>query len=208
MQEFIEIPCTKVSLSKRKLVYGIGINDATYQVSPTINNKKVRCKYYITWKSMLRRCYDQTYHDKQATYKDCIVCEDWKIFSNFKAWMITQDWQENSLDKDLLIYGNKLYSPETCVFVSQRLNTLLINNKEKRGNLLLGVTLHKNGKYQAYCSDNLVSNYLGIYDTEQEAHDVYCLYKADLIKKIAEEQTDIRIKNALIERANRINLEE
>ena len=41
-------------------------------------------------------------------------------------------WEEvMNLDKDILIKGNKLYSPNTCCFVPKRLNILFVNTNNK-----------------------------------------------------------------------------
>ena len=133
---------------KNKLVYGVGINDADYIVCiyeelPRTNgkqNQKIvwRCPFYSRWMSMLRRCYSKAYQEKQPSYKGCSVCEEWLTFSNFKSWMETQDWEGKQLDKDLLVYKNKIYSPETCVFIDQRLNTFLVKSNKTRGDYPLG----------------------------------------------------------------------
>lgn len=39
--------------------------------------------------------------------------------------MIKQDWADKQLDKDLINPNNKLYSPETCFFISGTLNRML-----------------------------------------------------------------------------------
>ena len=74
---------------------------------------------YICWRDMLRRCYSAKYQEKQPTYKGCRVCDDWLYYSNFKNWYDKSYYEvENKtsqLDKDILIKGNKVYSPDTCV---------------------------------------------------------------------------------------------
>ena len=67
----------------KKLVCGVGVNDTD---TPTQT-----CSYYGRWKNMLKRCYDKRYMSKHPTYKDCSVCDDWLIYSNFKAWLISQE---------------------------------------------------------------------------------------------------------------------
>ena len=84
MNEFVEIPANKRSLVYRKPIFNIGINDANYQVQPIINGKQLRCPYYVVWIRILTRCYDRKYHTKQPTYKDCYICDEWKLFSNFR----------------------------------------------------------------------------------------------------------------------------
>ena len=209
MKEFIEITASKQSLTNRKLSFGVGVNDADYLVQPRILGKHLRCPYYGVWIEMLRRCYCIKYQTKQPTYIGCIVSQEWLVFSNFKAWMQKQDWKEKCLDKDILVVNNKEYSSENCIFVTQAINSLLNKHYATRGHCKLGVSFDTNsGKYKAYCNNKGKIFHLGLFITEQEAHDVYCAYKANLIKEIAEEQTDLRLKNALIERANTIHLVE
>lgn len=209
MNKFIEIPVDKKSLYMRKPIFGIGINDANYQVQPMIGNKREICPYYKTWKKMLERCYSAKYHVIQPTYKDCFVCTEWLTFSNFRAWMEIQDWKGKQLDKDLLIKGNKIYSADTCVFVTQRVNSLLNTQKATRGAHALGVSWKRAmGKFQAQCSVGSVCKALGYYLTEEEAHQAYIHFKKELIITIANEQNDIRVKNVLIERAKLFDLEE
>lgn len=117
-----------------KLVQGFGINDADYVVSKYESwyeggERKLKilwqCPYYVKWRSMLNRCYSARYHKNKPTYIGCYVCEEWLTFSNFKAWMETQDWERKELDKDLLMEGNKEYGPNFCVFISRELNLFL-----------------------------------------------------------------------------------
>ena len=70
-----------------KLVFGVGINDADYVIKVKVDGGYQDCPYYLKWKEMLRRCYSNRVASYHPTYKDCYVCEDWLIFSNFKKWM-------------------------------------------------------------------------------------------------------------------------
>lgn len=209
MNEFVELPISNSSIANRRLVCGIGINDSTYMTSYYLQEKQVRCPFYATWKRMLTRCYSEKALNKNPTYKNCYVCDEWLVFSVFKTWMMLQDWKDKELDKDLLSIGNKCYSPDFCIFVNQKINTLFSTSKHSRGIYKLGVCWNKSHqKYQAKITMNSKIKHLGFFDTEQEAHKEYCKIKALYIKEIAEEQFDLRLKNALINRANRIHLEE
>jgi len=153
MKEFTEVPATQLSISKRKLVYGVGINDANYLTSVKINGKTIKCPYYRVWINMIERCYSKVKHQRHPTYKECTVDANWLIFSNFKEWMKTQDWKNKDLDKDLLVYENKLYSKNTCIFISHTLNSVITDQKTKRGLYLPGVYLCLvTKKYKAQCS--------------------------------------------------------
>lgn len=209
MKGFTEIPTDSKSLYMRKPIFGIGINDANYQVQPLIDNKRKICPYYKTWKKMLERCYSDKYHIAQPTYKECFVCKEWLTFSNFKSWMINQDWLGKQLDKDLLVKGNKEYSPDTCVFVTSQVNSLLNTQKANRGVYVLGVSWKKAmGKYQAQCSVGNACKALGYYLTEEEARQAYLHFKKELIITVANEQKDIRVKNALLKAIKTLHEEE
>ena len=184
---------------KNKLIYSVGINDSAYCTNPTIDGNQVICKYYSTWKSMLRRCYDPKYQAKYPTYIGCTVCEEWLTFSNFKKWMMTQDFEGKQLDKDILVQGNKIYSPDTCIFVSKAINTLFTKSDASRGEYKVGVYFKKdNGKFTAQCQVNDKRKFLGYYLTEEEAYQAYKKFKTSHIRNIALEQTDERLKQAML----------
>ena len=91
------------------------------------------------------------------------------------------------LDKDILSKGNKIYSPNTCIFVPQNINILFTKRNKSRGNLPIGVCYHKqDGKYMSKCSFGDGQKYLGCYDTPQEAFQIYKEYKEKYIKEVAD----------------------
>lgn len=182
-----------------KLVYGVGINDANYKVSPVINGKQMICPFYSRWTGILERCYDENYKIRRSTYKECTVDSSWHYFSNFKAWMETQDWQGKHIDKDLLVKGNKVYGPNTCVFVDGRVNTFLCDCEKSRGKYPLGVYLHKpNLKFRARVRNGegkLIS--LGLFNDVNEAHEAWRLAKHKIAIEIASQQNDPRVEYSL-----------
>lgn len=204
---------------KKKLVCGVGWNDADYQITEqqvTIDEyggkKKITwmCPFYWKWKSMLQRCYSPKLQEIRPTYVGCCVCEEWLTFSNFKAWMEVQDWEGKQLDKDLLTPGNKVYSPETCVFVDKRVNLFLIECSATRGECIIGVCWHRGvNKFQALCGDGSgKQKHLGCFNTELEAHKAWLAFKLEQAKILAAEQTDPRVAKALIERYENYDLQE
>ena len=185
---------------KTKLVYGVGINDADYPVHPKIDGKAVRCPYYTTWRNMLERCYSQKSLEYRPSYKGCSVCPDWIYFMNFRAWMMKQDWEGKELDKDLLVRGNKVYSPETCMFINRGVNIFLVEKESARGDYMLGVYYEKSrGKFRACCSNPFTGKMdkIGRFNTEKEAHEAWRQYKHKLACILADLQTDARVANAL-----------
>lgn len=198
MNKFIEIPATQACLNKRTIIYGVGINDANYQVYNKVDGKRVKCPFYQRWANMIKRCYSSVNLIDRPTYKGCSVCDDWLIFSNFKKWMMKQDWENKHLDKDIISKGNKVYSPDTCIFVSGEINSLVNDQPRRRGKYKVGASYcESRGKFQSGCNVNGKRVPLGRFDTEQEAHDVYVSFKADLIRKVANEQSE-PLKSALI----------
>lgn len=196
---FEEKPANTASLSQRKKVRGIGINDSTYITNYiSESGRTLHCPYYVKWVDMFKRCYSDIYHKKQPTYKDCSVSEDWILFSNFKEWMKSQDWKGKQLDKDLLFLGNKVYSPDTCVFIDSKVNSLLSDNRATRGKHAQGVCFCKSKqKYKASCSFGGNPKHLGYFTTEDAAESEYKRCKVMYILEVAEEVYDPRVKQVL-----------
>lgn len=174
-------------------VYGKGyLGEGEYLCS--IN--RIATKVYKVWFEMLKRCYCSQYQEKQPTYKGCKVCDEWLNFQNFAKW-----YQENyydvpgevmNLDKDILVKGNKIYSPETCVVVPKRINNLFTKTNARRGNYPIGVCWKENNKkFESNC--NIYENgrkkkiHIGLYNTPEEAFDSYKEFKERYIKQIADE---------------------
>ena len=190
---------------ERSLVYGVGTKDADYFTnrSEKQSNGKWktvwRCPYYERWASMLQRCYSAKFQEKSPTYIGCSVSQDWLLFSNFKSWMEKQDWEGKQLDKDILVKGNKIYSEETCIFVDRTVNMLLTDNASIRGEYLIGVYWCKrDSKFKSKISLKGKKEWLGYFTTEASAHRAYCIAKNKEITRIANEQTDLRLKEALL----------
>lgn len=183
----------------RSLVYGIGINDADYNIKHMVNGKSATCPFYKKWCGMLERCYSKSHTLRYPTYNGCTVSNEWLTFSKFKQWMEMQDWEGNQLDKDILVSGNKIYSKETCAFVTPETNSFILSNGARRGDLPLGVTVAKS-KYKAQISINGKNTVIGIYDTAKEAHSAWVDKKHDLAVSLASKQKDGRVAIALLER--------
>lgn len=187
----------------KKLVHGVGINDADYFVTPTVNGKAVwRCPYYVRWESMLKRCYSAKEHEIHPTYAGCTVCDEWLYFMGFREWMVEQDWEGKHLDKDFLFSGNKIYSPEACIFVDQVVNKFITDRAAKRGEWPLGVYFHKpTGKFRAKCCNPFTKTqeYLGRFTDPDQAHLAWKKRKHELACQLANSEyvTDERVAEAL-----------
>lgn len=176
-------------------VYGIGITG----LEPIRNEDGEILNSYKCWRGMLERCYSTKYQEKRPTYVGCTVCDNWLYYPNFKNWYDKSYYEvENKtsqLDKDVLVKGNKIYSPETCTFVPSFINTLFTKRQKTRGELPIGVCYHKAiKKYQASLSvfknGKATTKSLGYYNTPNEAFEVYKQAKEDYIKEVADNYKD------------------
>lgn len=176
-------------------VLGVGIKG----LEPTRDENGEVLDSYICWKHMLSRCYSAKYQEKYPTYKGCSVCSDWLYYPNFKKWYDKNYYKINNktsqLDKDILIKGNKVYSPDTCVFVPNFINTLFIKKQNKRGELPIGVCYHKpNKKYRAglsvFKNGKATFKTIGHFTTINEAFEAYKQAKEEYIKEVADEYKD------------------
>jgi hypothetical protein len=199
---FIQVPASKASIARRRLVQKVGTNDAPYQTTFTDDyGKHYTCTIYRTWLSLVARCYSKAVRKKQPTYRECTMDSSWLLFSNFYAWMRLQDWKNKAIDKDIIVPGNKHYSPETCVFVTLALNNLLTSRDNHRGKYPLGVSSVKINNilyYVASCSFYGKQKRLGYFKSIPLAEQAYKKAKSAHIKEIAKNTQDPRIKQALL----------
>ena len=151
-------------MSKKANKYG-GINDV----------KNCDKKTYNLWKDMLRRCNDKEFQQKSGrTYVGCKVCEEWYILSNFVRDIKTLEnyelWRANkrySIDKDIKIPGNKLYSKETCIFTTVADNSRDAMKRNPQAIKIateyhkMPITLSKNGKTLRFNSQKEACDFLG-----------------------------------------------
>ena len=183
-------------------VYSVGVLGTKY---PSKVNG-VQTKEYMLWKSMLQRCYSDTYKKKNQTYIDCEVSDKFKSYEYFYEWCCNQigfgvDGFE--LDKDLLIKGNKVYNESTCVFLPKEINSVLIKCTASRGKHLIGVYWNKTNKaFVARVNKNKgKQEYLGCFKTELEAFNAYKVAKESFVKEQANKwksQIDERTYEALM----------
>lgn len=192
-------------MTKSKRVLGIGINDSEYPVNryeliDGVRRRIWACKFYGVWSNMLNRCYSASYQALYPTYAGCSVSEDWHLFSEFRSWMSSKEWQNKHLDKDILHPGNKIYSSDECVFVDAKTNIFLIDSGASRGDWPIGVHwVTREGKFQASCrnpfSDKQES--LGLFDCPYAAHEAWRACKHRHALSLAKIQSDPRVAIAL-----------
>ena len=166
-------------------VFGIGYL-GEHGLGTGINN----IKSYKIWKHMLERAYDPKYHERFPTYKNVTVCEEWLCFANFDKWFSKNYIEGYHLDKDLMQgdVENKVYSPETCVFLPTFVNSFIINKNSNNTSGIMGVSWNKPSKQwmvTLFDSERKVNVNLGRYDSLDKAKEVYLkgrYEKAEVIK--------------------------
>lgn len=152
-------------------------------------------KEYNVWHSMLQRCYDIKGKENLITYKDAVCCDEWLNYENFYEWLHLQNnfnkWSVDerwAVDKDILVKGNKIYSPETCCLVPMNVNNLFTKRNSKRGKYPIGVTKNKN-LFMARCMNPFIGKleYIGLhYKNPFEAFQAYKNRKEEIIKQVAQ----------------------
>lgn len=158
-------------------IMGVIHNDVKSGSSYTdIGGNYKKTPWYISLTGLAKRVYS-------PAYKGCSMAEEWHTASNFKEWFDEHYIEGYELDKDILIPGNKHYSPETCVFVPKQVNTFL-----KRGNTdgknIQGVHFfNRTGRWVAKSG----RIYGGYFDTEYEAFESYMKAKRELVPVLVKE---------------------
>lgn len=175
-------------------LYGIGILGSKYRAR--IDGKFMR--EYYTWAHILERCFDKKLKGKQTAYNDVSCCNEWLNYENFYEWLHSQPNFEKwfnghrwAIDKDILVKGNKTYSPDACCLIPQNVNCLFLKREAQRGDYPIGVRC-KDGRFTASCHNPFTNRKeeLGSYSTPEKAFSVYKIYKEDLIKKVAQIEYD------------------
>ena len=182
-----------------KTICNIGfLGEGIYTISPTKINPNSKQAYRI-WKGLFDRCYKHYNEQRNYVYNECEVCEEWHNFQNFAKWYYENyyeiDEQLMCLDKDILHKGNKIYSPENCIFVPQRINKLFTKSNRTRGSLPIGATFEKSKiRVRISIYDSVLNKkrayFLGYFETPKEAFQAYKEAKEKYIKQVADEYKD------------------
>lgn len=157
---------------------------------PFLNSNRMKARRL--WNDMQTRCYNAKLHERYPEYEGCSICDYWlEDKERFFKWVEENYYMVGSeqmdLDKDILVKRNKVYSPETCVFVPHSINTLLLNCKRKRGKYPLGVNYEKGkNKYRAALNIDCRIVKLGHFNTPEEAFMEYKRHKEALIIVVAD----------------------
>lgn len=139
-----------------RLFNGIGyIGVGDYQ--PRGNAKEA----FIVWRQIYIRV-GNTDIPRLHTYVNCSIDERWNSFQSFAEWFYNNPFYQKGwqLDKDMAVFGNRTYGPDTCCFLPRELNGFQTSRVAKSSGLPRGVhkTYHKyyyvikiNGKNKLHC---------------------------------------------------------
>ena len=155
---------------------------------------------YVKWHSMMRRCYYSDTHILHSRYSDCVVATEWHNFQNFARWYTAEPNcnKDYHLDKDILVPGNRIYSPVTCVLVPKIINSLFTIQLDIANNSPTTGVYKRGGRFRAESS----RGYIGTYDTLKEARCAYLEDRNDNILSIANKykfEIDSRVYHRIIE---------
>jgi hypothetical protein len=183
---------------RNRLVWGVGINDVYEQ-----GFYKTTC--YKKWQDVLRRSCNEEWKEKKPMYRDCTLDPRWHRASAFKEWYDTwEDPDSKHIDKDILIPGNMVYGPDTCLMVSSLTNSWFrpTDITKSKGDKTLPRGVCANKEYTKFRSqineiNGVNRRHLGWYNTPEEAYEVFDKARKEQIKIIFEMEEDSRIKNAL-----------
>lgn len=171
-----------------KSFHGVGYNGVG-TAKKNINGKNTPS--YNVWRGMIDRCYGDFNTGNNVVYNDCFVCDEWHNFQVFDKWYNENyyqiDGRKMQLDKDILLKGNREYSPQNCVFVPSNINVLFRSSKN-RGKYPIGVTEHTANRYRASTINQFTNKkvYLGLFITPELAFYEYKRYKEQHIKDVAD----------------------
>lgn len=202
----INYPSNRVSLAARKLLCGVGVNDADYLTQPVVDSKRMRCPAYQSWSSMIKRCYANPNGKKNRNYEGVTVCHEWLSFMEFRSWWVKNNVDGYALDKDLISNGT-IYSPDTCVYVPQDINNFTIDCRSSRGEYKIGASFHiSSGKFIGACRDHVTGKqkYLGLFIDPEIAHEAWreCKLSQALSLKPLMDGIDERIYPNVVEIIN------
>ena len=172
----------KFTSHRSKTVYGVGFSGGREF------NKSNSRKILSIWSMMLGRWYDDKMRIKNPSYKNCIVSDEWHNYQNYAKWYTSNEFYKVGweVDKDLRKPGNRIYSEDTCTFVPPEINSFVPKNNIHRGEYPIGVYWHKSSeKFVSRCSIGKHVEYLGSFDCQIKAFNIYKLRKESYAKELA-----------------------
>lgn len=183
--------------SEVALVYGVGIDDSPEGTEDAA---------HVTWLAMMKRVYHKDTANPHPTHDGCSVDPCWHLYSGFKRWFDVNHIAGYELDKDILQPSNRLYSPDTCVFVPPYINQAVRWRRKLPNSGYPGVRVFA-GLYHASIMHKGVTTEGQSRKDAVEAHCDWQRLKADSLDNhlqnyLKEVAPDLRVVRALIRYAD------
>lgn len=176
--------------------YGVGVFE-NFPVKGIVD--RVTTKAYRAWDAMLARCYGVNKESYTAYGAVGIrVCDEWLIFQNYVKWYNAQykedDWH---VDKDIIVVGNKLYSPDNCALVPPLINTFFATLPKGNPSVF-----EKSGKFLVQGKNADGKRTYSWWPTQEDAIQKYWEDKVQTAKDIADRyygKIDMRVFYRLVD---------
>jgi hypothetical protein len=183
----------------RSLIYGVGENDVMIP-------EFTKTRTWRTWAGIIRRtdCRDLKWLKSHKSYEGCTLDLRWYKLSAFKEWIEQwEDYQNKEVDKDILIPGNKIYGPDTCLMVTPIVNKWFMPNPNSSSDLPRGVSKANKDCKKPYFSQIKTifgkKENLGYFWTIEEASASYEKARKEQIQILIETETDPRVIKAMLD---------
>lgn len=143
-----------------------------------------RKQMQVIYNNMIARCYQESYKKNNPSYDGCTVCPEWlDDKETFFEWVAENFYiipgEQIDLEKDILIHGNKMYSPEACCFAPHRINVYFENLTRE------SIYSETTGKYRMDIMIDGETTCIGFFDTEEAAKLAYIRHKEAAILTLA-----------------------
>lgn len=177
---------------------GVGYNSKskgylTYDPArKTVKGRYLEDLALSSWKLMITRVC------KDVAYSDCEIIDSWLDYQNYAEFYYTDKYRKKGwcLDKDILVKDNRIYSPKTCCFVPNEINSYIANyrgikNRQQK-DLPVGVSLFKKQNlYRARVNDSITKKSIVKYfKNAEDAAEAYKEMKKVQIVKLADKWKD------------------
>jgi hypothetical protein len=142
------------------------------------------------WSALLNRCNEGGSLQRDfPAYVGCI--NKFKDFNSFTEWHRLQKGysiKNYELDKDLLEYGNKIYSEDKCLLLPKELNLFFGNHTRARGIYPQGLDMNYSnpGKYRAQIRVCGESYHIGYFLNIENAKAAYAEEKTKHARMLAD----------------------
>lgn len=165
----------------------LGMEDES-SIDKNIKNIK-HVKSYQIWSSMLQRVFSPT----ECAERGLKICDEWLNYQEFKRWFDLNYYDIDGYDiiitNKFFNYKEKLYSPETTMFLPRFITTLIKTESDLDRSIPRGIAYYPERRrpYAVFLTKyKRNTKYFGSYGTIEEAYTVYSIEKEKYIHECAD----------------------